>query len=66
MRDPRINVCDKCFKRSCWDWIFPCDEARDAGLVLKTRAELVTLDREHTSYFDPAFEEAGPMGEQQG
>lgn len=46
-----IAVCDKCLKASCWHGIFLCGEARGAGLVLKTSAQLRKLGSEHPDYF---------------
>ena len=48
-----ITVCDKCLRASCWHGEFMCDEARSAGTVEKTVAELTLLDREHPSYWEP-------------
>lgn len=54
MADNRlVTVCDRCLRASCWWWIFPCDEAVNAGLVEKTVDELRALNREHEDYFLP-------------
>ena len=45
-----ITVCDHCLTASCWQGIFMCDKARDAGIVKKSRQELIALNREHHSY----------------
>lgn len=47
----RITVCDKCLKASCWQGIFMCDEARTAGTIIKTVAELRPLGLEHQDYW---------------
>ena len=47
----RITVCDVCLQASCWQGIFMCDEARDAGTVVKTVAELRKLKLENESYW---------------
>lgn len=47
----RITVCDNCLQASCWQGIFMCDEARDAGIVVKTVAELRKLNLENESYW---------------
>ena len=47
----KVTVCDACLQASCWQGIFMCDEARDAGIVVKTVAELKQLDREHPDYW---------------
>lgn len=47
-----VTVCDKCFCACCWQGIFMCDEAKWAGTVEKTAAELRALPpREHESYW---------------
>ena len=46
----QITVCDQCLMASCWQGIFMCDKARDAGIVKKSRAELIALNREHQCY----------------
>jgi epoxyqueuosine reductase QueG len=35
-----VTVCDKCFRACCWQGEFMCDEARTAGITVKTVAEL--------------------------
>lgn len=59
--EPRIDVCDKCFRRSCWDGIAMCDEARNAGLVKKTVAQLRQLAVEHPDYYEPYFDHLEEM-----
>lgn len=46
----KITVCDKCFKASCWQGTFMCDESRGAKTTQKTRKSLIILDLEHTDY----------------
>lgn len=46
-----ITVCDKCLTAACWQGIFMCIEARDAGVVQRSRAELKKLKLEHPSYW---------------
>ena len=46
-----VMVCDKCLTACCWYGEFMCDEARNAGLVIKTVGELRALNREHESYW---------------
>lgn len=45
-----ITVCDQCFMACCWQGIFMCDNARDAGTVKKSRQELIALNLEHHCY----------------
>lgn len=47
----QVTVCDNCFQASCWQGIFMCDEARDAGIVIKTVADLRKLKLENESYW---------------
>jgi hypothetical protein len=49
--DYRVTVCDVCFQASCWQGVFMCDEARDAGIVVKTVGELRKMKRENESYW---------------
>jgi hypothetical protein len=49
--EDRVTVCDNCLQASCWQGIFMCDEARDAGVVVKTVAELRKLKLENESYW---------------
>lgn len=49
--DEKITVCDHCLQASCWQGIFYCDEFKTAGTTQKTRRELITLNREHPSYW---------------
>ncbi len=54
-----ITVCDKCLQASCWQGIFLCDRAINAGVVQITVADLRTLDREHESYWKTDKELSG-------
>lgn len=51
-----VTVCDKCLCASCWQGIFMCDEAQNAGVVDKTVGELRALpddgNREHEDYWN--------------
>ncbi len=47
----RVTVCGKCLQASCWQGIFMCDKAENAGTTELTRRELLKLDREHPSYW---------------
>ena len=57
--DQEITVCDKCLMASCWQGIFMCQEAQKAGIVKKTRRELIALNREHPCYMKTDEELAG-------
>jgi hypothetical protein len=49
--DTRVTVCDNCLQASCWHGEFMCDEARGAGTIVKTVAELRKLKLENESYW---------------
>jgi hypothetical protein len=49
--EDKVTVCDACLQASCWQGIFMCDEARDAGIVVKTVAELRELKLENEDYW---------------
>ena len=53
MSEPRTLICSKCLMASCWHGEFYCDEAKHAGLLRATEAQLRRLSREHESYFMP-------------
>jgi len=42
-----VQICDKCHKASCWYGEFMCVDYFNAGIELKTIAELRELDLEH-------------------
>ncbi len=49
--DYRVTVCDRCLQASCWQGEFMCDDAREAGTIVKTVGELRKLHREHEDYW---------------
>lgn len=51
--DERVTVCNKCLQSSCWQGLFMCEEAQNAGTIEMTRGELLRLGREHPDYFTP-------------
>lgn len=51
MSEQTITVCSECLQASCWQGEFYCDNARTAGTVEKTRAELEALALEHPHYW---------------
>lgn len=38
--DDVVTVCDKCLRACCWQGEFMCDDARTAGTVERTVAQL--------------------------
>jgi hypothetical protein len=46
-----VVVCDHCLQASCWQGIFMCDQAREAGLTTRTVGELRALNLEDPSYW---------------
>lgn len=46
-----ITVCDKCFRASCWQGVFLCEESMSAGTVEKTIDELKGLALEHADFW---------------
>lgn len=52
----KITVCDSCLMACCWQGQMYCDNAKSAGTVDKTLAELHSLNREHPSWWftDPS------------
>ncbi len=49
--EKKIEVCDKCFKASCWYGEFMCDESQTAGTVIRTVKELRKLGLEHENFW---------------
>lgn len=50
--DGGVTVCDRCLRASCWQGVFYCGNAQDAGTVEKTVQELMELGLEHPSYWE--------------
>lgn len=48
-----VTVCSACLRASCWHGAFPCEDAKGAGTVIYTVAELRPLNLEHESYWKP-------------
>ena len=48
--DEKITVCDACLQASCWQAEHMCATSEHAGIVQKTRRELIALGREHVGY----------------
>lgn len=48
--DDLIAVCNACYTAFCWQGIFMCQHAIQAGTVQKPRHELEALNLEHPSY----------------
>jgi len=51
MSKDMTTVCSKCFRASCWQGLFMCEQARIAGTVEKSVSDLKRLNLEHKSYF---------------
>ena len=49
--DRVVTVCDECLRASCWQGVFMCDRARNAGTTKQTVAQLRELDRENPDYW---------------
>lgn len=47
-----ITVCNKCFRASCWQGIFMCDESYNAGITEMTIPQLKEKDLEHEQYWE--------------
>ena len=45
-----VTVCDQCKRASCWQGLFYCDGARDAGTVELPARELRALGLEDETY----------------
>lgn len=48
--DEKILVCDKCLCASCWMGLYFCDEYKIAGVIEKSKKELLKLNLEHPEY----------------
>ena len=55
--DDLITVCSACHRACCWQGIFFCDDAQQAGTVEMTVAELRKLDLEHPDYWQNELDE---------
>lgn len=51
MTDDLVPVCDRCLRASCWQMIFPCEDARWADLAIRERRELEALGLEHERFW---------------
>jgi len=47
----KVTVCDKCFKASCWQGVYMCNNSSNAGTMEKTIKELKKLKLENSSYW---------------
>lgn len=52
MKERKITVCDKCLRACCWQGIFMCDDAYEAGTTEKTISQLKKLKKEHSDYWE--------------
>ena len=68
MKDNKlIQVCDKCHRACCWYREFMCTDYFNAGIELKTVAELRVLNLEHEDNWsdekmDKMFGHPAPFG----
>lgn len=46
-----VTVCSECHRASCWQGIFLCDKAREAGTVELMVADLHSLGIENPEYW---------------
>jgi hypothetical protein len=46
-----VLVCSACLRASCWQGLFPCEDAKDAEVTTKSIAELELLLREHPDFW---------------
>lgn len=51
MSEKYTLVCDKCLRATCWHGSLYCDDAKNAGLVRATEAQLRKLNRENPGHF---------------
>lgn len=54
-----VIVCDRCFRASCWQGIFMCEESQSAGIIEKTVSELRHLGLEHEDYWSDSNDVLG-------
>ena len=54
-RNRRVTVCAACLQASCWQGAFYCDEAKTAGTVEKTVAQLQGMNLEHPDYWKEGY-----------
>jgi hypothetical protein len=50
--DDLIEVCDKCFRASCWQGVFYCYDYKNADTVFVERETLRELAYEHPEFYD--------------
>jgi len=51
MNEKQITVCDQCWRASCWQGIFMCDDATNAGVAKAPIAQLRRLALENECYW---------------
>lgn len=52
-----IFVCSVCQRACCYQGYFMCDDARTASVLVMTRSELETLNRESPHYWKEEVEQ---------
>lgn len=50
--NPVVTVCDKCHRACCWQGVFMCDDAYDAGTEKRNVIDLVEMNEEHPDYWN--------------
>ena len=48
---PLVTVCNKCFQASCWQGIFMCQRAQNAGTVDMFIEDLMKMGLEHPDHW---------------
>jgi len=53
MGEPTVTVCDHCYTSACWQGLFMCQDAKDAGTTDMPISALRALGLEHPDYYEP-------------
>ena len=53
-----VTVCDQCHTSACWQGVFMCEGAREAGTVEMPVSALDALGLEHPDYYLSALNES--------
>lgn len=52
-----VTVCANCFKASCWQGIFMCDDAKYANVTECPKEKLVEMGLEHPEYWEVEYDD---------